>query len=199
MNTKLAIAVLTLSIFAVSQSAFADEARRAERRAFREDMKAKRQAHFTQQRQENRAFRESLKGKTPAEKASAIASHQATQYSENMTFADQRHTEHMAKLDQRLAANTQLTDAQKSDIKNKAEEQYQEFKSHREQQFTENQAKLNELASNPNLTQEEARAAVKSHIGTQRTENKTFREEQKTERKSFWDSIRSTFAPKASN
>ena len=195
MNTKL-ITLITLSIFALSQSAFADS---TERRQFRQEMKAKRQAHFGQQRAENHAFRESLKGKTPAEKASAIASHRGEQYNENIQFADKRHQERIAKMDEKLAANTKLTDAQKTEIKNQQENQYQEFKTHRQQQFEENQTKLNELASNPNLTQEQAREAMKAQVQTQRAENKAFREEQKTERKSFWDSLRSAFAPKSTN
>ncbi|GEM_PF-2064806 len=199
MNTKLIIAVMTLTVLTLSQSAFADQTDRDARRQFRQEQRDTRRAHFGQQHQENREFRKSLEGKTPAEKASAVASHRATQHSENTAHIQEMHDKKMSKLDERLAANTKLTDAQKTDIKNQAESQYQEVKSHREQQFTENQAKLNELASNPNLTREEARTTMKSHLETQHAENKAFREEQKTERKTFWDSIRSTFAPKASN
>ena len=84
--------------------------------AFRQQQKAERKVHRTQQQEENKAFHDSLQGLTAEQKAAALKAHHETQSQENKTFNAQQHQENSTFLKNRLASNTKLTDAQKSEL-----------------------------------------------------------------------------------
>lgn len=104
---------------------------------FRENQRAKRQAHFEKQHEENKTFHESLKNMSPEEREAAVKAHREQQMSENKEFHEMMKAESRAKLEEKLAANPNLTEEQKNEIRAKFEAKQKEreeaFKTHREQ------------------------------------------------------------------
>ncbi|MDP2653438.1 MAG: hypothetical protein Q8Q08_05335 [Candidatus Omnitrophota bacterium] len=165
----------------------------------RQGQKEEFKAHREQQRSENQAFRQSIQDLSPQERAKAIADHRSTQYQENKTFRGQKYQEHKARLQEKLAGNEKLTDAQRQDILNHYEQQYQENTSFRDQQHQENMSFLNSIAGNSGLTPEQIKDQMRAHFQAQRQENQTYRKQQREENKSRRGQMRSEFKNRNQN
>lgn len=145
-------------------------------------------AHRQEQRQENQAFRKTLKNLTPEQRQTAIIEHRNSQFAENVARHEQIHQEHMTKLRAKLAANSELTDAQKQEILNKAHQSYQEKVAKFQEQHQANMNFAQQVANDPSLTPEQKREKMQKHrqankenMKEQRTENKQKRETRREE------------------
>ncbi len=162
---------LVLALVLVVPAAWAEKGdMKAHMKAKHEKMKA----HHEEQKSENKAFRESLKGKSKEEKIEAVKTHREEQKGENKEFRQKLHAENKAKLEEKLAANTKLTQEQKNEIMSEYENRYKNASAHRETQQAENKAFFDQIASSE-MTQEQRKAAIKAHFAEQKTENKNFR------------------------
>ncbi len=94
-------------------------------------------------------------------------------------------------LKNKLANNTKLTDAQKSELANYMESQNQENISFRDQRHSENVAFFKQIANNPDMTMEQKKAAIKAHREEEHNKTQEYFQEQKVENKSEKEKIRS--------
>ncbi|MCB9757154.1 MAG: hypothetical protein H6753_01865 [Candidatus Omnitrophica bacterium] len=150
--------------------------------------KEQNKAHRQEQRQENQAFRETLKDLPAEQRQAAIIEHRNSQFAENVAHHEQMHQEQMTKLQAKLAANSELTDAQKQEILNQAEQSYQEKVTKFQEQHQANMNFAQQIANDPNLTPEQKREKMQEHRQTnkenmkqQHAENKQKRETRREE------------------
>lgn len=151
--------------------------------------KKERQKQIQQQKLENKEFRQSTKDLQGKEKTDAIVQHRETQYQENKAFTQQQHDENMAFLKEKLAKNTKLTDAQKTELTTFFESQYQENVSFRDKQHNENIAYFQSVANDSTLTIDQQKAKLKEYFAQQKSETKEHIQQQKSERKAERDKI----------
>lgn len=174
---------------------------KAKREEFRAQQKAKGQEFHQKQKQENQDFKKSLEGKTPEEKKAAMEAHRKTQQTENAAFQGQmkdtrktfnaaNHEERMAKLQEMLAGNKNLTDAQKAEMISFFENQYQENVTHSDANFASNQAFFAETMNNADLTPEQKKAAIKEYMEKQKAAGKEYIDKQKAESKGEMQKIK---------
>ncbi len=182
MNTKITTIILATAL-AIPLTVMAKEpgVRKEQNKAHRQD-----------QRQENQAFRETLKDLTPEQKQSAMIEHRNSQFAENVAHHEQMHQEQMTKLKAKLAANSELTDAQKQEILSKAENSYQEKVAKIQEQHQANMNFAQQVANDPNLTPEQKREKMQQH----RQSNKESMKEQRAENKEKHKNRREEFRNK---
>jgi hypothetical protein len=159
--------------------------------ALHQEHKAARETHRQEQQTENKAFRATLKGKTGEEKSAAIKANRETQHTENQAFNAGLHQENMDALNSKLANNTKMTDAQKTELVNQFESQYQENVSFRDGQYSENVAFFDQVANDANMTQQQKKAAIKAHFDEQKAQDKEQVQAQHEENKAFRKELRS--------
>jgi len=147
------------------------------------------QNQIQQQKQENKDFRQSTKDLKGTEKTDAIVQHRETQYQENKAFIQQQHNENMAFLTEKLAKNTKLTDAQKTELSTFFESQYQENVSFRDKQHGENIGYFESVANDSTLTFAQKKAKLKEYFTQQKSETKDHIQQQKSERKAERENI----------
>lgn len=125
-----------------------------------------------------------------AEKIGEIKQNREAKHAAKMTEWQTKHDGMVAKVKERLAANTKLTDAEKQDILDFINTQYTENVTFRNTQFDENLKFLDELAGMADLTRDQMKEKIKAHIEAQKAENKKHREEQKGERKAEHEKVK---------
>jgi len=157
------------------------------------EFKEKAQAHRQQQRQENQSFRESIKDLSPQEKATSIAQHREEQYQENTAFHSSLHAERQAKVQARLAENTNMSEEQKQQIMSEMEQRYQKGTARHAQNHSENISLINQLAADPNLTDDQLRSELKSRMEQRRREHEQHRQERRAHRKERRQELREQF------
>lgn len=165
-------------------------AERGDKKEFRQGHKQDRKAFWSTKRAENKEFRKEVKALPEGERASAVVQHREGQYTEAKEFREKMHGENMAFLQDKLAKNQKLTDAQKTDLIEFMEKQHQENISFRDQQHAESMAFFEQIANDSNLTQEQKKEAIQKHWQDQKTENKTYRKEQHSEYKDYKDLLK---------
>lgn len=173
MKTILLTAMIGLGL---ALQAMAGEDGKAEREAFRDGLKQKRQQHHEQQKAENKEFRQTLKDKSPNERAAALKDHFAAQYAENREFRAKIQEEVKAFAKGRMEAKGVAAEKIQERLA-KMDSRFAESSAHRDQQAQENQALLGQLAQDADLTKEEMREAMKAHFSKQREENKQWRQD----------------------
>ena len=187
--------ILAVLAWALPTSAFAAG---PERGQMRQENRDAIKAHREQQKSENKDFRQSIKDLPPDQKISATVDHRNTQYQENVDFRTKLHTDNVAKLQERLNANTKLTADQKQEILNDAEQRFQENKSYADQEHQENMEFLQNLAGQ-NLTPEELKAKLKEHREAEKAEHQQHRQTRKEERKSMREQFHAQVQDQNSN
>ncbi len=180
MNAKI-LTLLFVALLAVPAVAQAKEPN-----ARREQVKAHRQA----QKEENKAFRETLKEMPIEERKEALAEHRNTQFSENVAFHQQMHQQQMAELQNKLNANTQLTDEQKQAILAKAESEYQQKITQAQARHAANVAFAKQVSEDTTLTPEQKREKIREYVQKNREEMKEHRTEEKEKREARREEFR---------
>jgi len=101
-----------------------------------------------------------------------------------------RHDAFIAKLKERLANNTKLTDAEKTDVVAFFEQQYKENVAFRSEQHEENMKFFDTLIGGTDTTAEQIKAQIKAHFASQKSENQEHRATQQGERKAEREKIK---------
>jgi LmbE family N-acetylglucosaminyl deacetylase len=109
---------------------------------------------------------------------------------ENTAFAAEQTEKRRVFLTQSLAANTQLTDAQKADLIAFHENQWKENEATRETRYQESVAFFQKIAADNSLTQEQKKAAIKAHRDEAKAAARAHLEQQKAENKAKRDSLK---------
>lgn len=125
------------------------------------------------------------------EKASAIKEHRETSQKEKKSISEKMHQENLDFLKKKLAKNTRLTEAEKTELISHFERQYKENVSFRDQKYSEDVAFFEQIADNKTMTQEQKKAAIVAHFKEQKSETKKHRQEQKSENKTERKTIHS--------
>ena len=110
-----------------------------------------------------------------------MTAHRETQYQENKAFDVQEHQKNTSFLESKLAANTKMTQAQKTELINHFESQYQENVNFRDQRHNANIAYFQKIANDPSLIPEQKKAAIKTYMDQQKAQDKAHHQEQRSE------------------
>ena len=125
-----------------------------------------------------------VKGGDRAGKIAEIKEKREAKYDEKTAQWADKHAEFGAKLNERLAKNKKLSDADKAEILAFFEEQYGENTAFRDEQHGENMAFLDSLADS-GLTKDQLKEKIKAHVTTQKAETQEHRSSQAQERKAL--------------
>ncbi len=148
----------------------------------RQERKEANKAYRKQQQNENKAFRETLKSIPEEQRQSAVFEHRDSQFAENVARHEQMHTENMARIKEKLSANTQLTEAQKQEILTKAENSYQEKVAQAKERHIANMNFAQQVANDASLSPEQKREKLQEYMKNNREEMKEKHSEEKQER-----------------
>lgn len=173
---KRVMAVLMLGVFIVftADTAFPQGQTGS---AYRQELRAKKQAYRDQKKSEAQAFRESLKLMDKGAKQKAMADYRAKRAAEDRAFGEKLHQENMVFLKAKLANNQKLSEGRKNELVNLMESRYQDSVSFREKQQTEGAAFYRKIEADDSMAEGQKESAVRAHKEKQKAEYRNFREE----------------------
>lgn len=188
MKRGFAVLVMVVS-FMVPQAAFAEH---GEETTFHQGQREKAKEYRAGEKKEFQEFKKTLEGKSDEEKAKAITEYRKTNRAEHQEFRQKMHTEKMAFMEERLAQNKKLTEAEKKDLLKFIEDQHIKRMAHREGQHAENYDLLSKIANDSSLTPEQKKEAIKKNFESRRAENKEFHKMMRSERKEFTGNLKTS-------
>lgn len=177
MKTKI-LGILLVGLLAIPIAARADEATKNAR-------KEKAKEYMAGQKAENEAFRKTLKDMPEAQREAAIIEHRNQQFAENQANHAKMHEEQMSKLQTKLAANKNLTDAQKQELTAKEEKEYQDNVAQANARHTATLNYAQQVHNDPNLTPEQKREKMKGYYANNKAEHKEHMQGQKEKRQNL--------------
>lgn len=128
------------------------------------------------------------KGGNRSANIAKIKEKREAKYTEKTAQWEKKHADFGVKLNERLAKNKKLSDADKAEILSFFEEQYGENTAFRDEQHGENMAFLDSLADS-GLSKDQIKEKIKAHVATQKDESKEHRASQAQERKALREKI----------
>ena len=192
-NARVVIMAMVVGALTWSVVARAEEPAAAPEGAWKAHFEQRRQAWeaFRQkQRQADEQFRATLKGMAKDQRIAALEQHRQQDHQQAMDFWAQQHEASMAFLKERLAQNTKLDDAEKTELIAFFEQQYKENVDFRNGQFAESFAFVEKTLADASLTKEQKKAAIHTFLTQQHKEDVTHREQQKGERRQEVQKVR---------
>lgn len=104
-------------------------------KAFREQQRSEKKAHFEARKAENEAFRATIKDKKPEEREALVKAHRDKQVQQNKDFIAKQHAQAIANIQA-----SSLTDEEKTQKINKLQEQWAANQARHEQKMQERKA-----------------------------------------------------------
>jgi hypothetical protein len=147
------------------------------------DLKSERAAYIEKGRAESQRFRASLKTMTPAERAKAIRAYREARYNDNKAFNEEVFQKRRAFLAQQIAANTTLTQDQKSALMGFIDRQHAELVALKNQMHIEGMAYFDKITADTAMPEAAKKKALKDFLTAQKEKAKAFHDRQVEARK----------------